>query len=79
MFGQQHKLIRMRIGKRAKEDGIDDREDGGIGADAEGESKNRDKSKARRLAESSQRVADVLAERLKHEVSSQATPRPTVQ
>ncbi len=38
--GELHQAVLVREGKRLKQDGVDDAEDGGIGADAEGQGKN---------------------------------------
>ena len=44
---QNHDAIRVRIGQRAKQGGVDDAEDGGIGTDAEGQSQDGDGAECR--------------------------------
>ena len=46
-FPDHDQVVRMVIRQRVKEDGIDDRENRGVGADAEGQSEDRDGGEAR--------------------------------
>ena len=55
-------LVRER--ERAKEDGVDDREDGGVGADAQREGEDGDGGEAEVLAHQAQGEADVLRQDL---------------
>src|SRR5207244_1401188 len=48
-------------------DGIDDRKDGGIGANAEGERENRNRGEGRGAPQGSDRVAEVLSQ-IVHEI-----------
>jgi hypothetical protein len=57
-----HELRRLRVGQRAKHRGVHDRENGRVEADAEREREDGHGGKARALAESPQRVTDVLEE-----------------
>src|SRR6185437_684643 len=60
--GVAQKYERVWISDRqfAKQKGIENREDGGVGADAQGESEYGDGRKARRFAQSAEAVAQVL-------------------
>ncbi len=49
-------------GERAEDDGVDDAEDGRVGADAEGESEDGDESEAGIFAEGAEGVAEILGE-----------------
>jgi hypothetical protein len=59
-------LIGIFIGERAKENAVDDGEDGGGGADAESESENGYKSEGGRFFEETEREANVLQESFEH-------------
>ncbi len=54
---------RILEGQRAKEDGVNDAEDGGVRADAERQRENRDGSKPRRLRQHAQPVSQILPKR----------------
>src|SRR5438874_515227 len=58
--GDADELFGARVGKRNQENSVHETEDGGVGADAEGESENRDRGKAGRLAEHAESEAKVL-------------------
>lgn len=55
---------RMREWERAEEDGVDDREDGGVGTDAESEGEDRDEGEGGRFFEETQGKAGVAKERV---------------
>jgi hypothetical protein len=57
---EDDEAIRAGIGQRAEQDGLDDREDRGVGADAERERQQRGDRKARLAAEQATRVAKVI-------------------
>ena len=63
-FPENNQLLRIRVRQRAKEYSVDNREDGGVGADAESESEDGDEGEAGALAEHARGVADVLEEGL---------------
>ena len=58
--------------KRVEEDGVDDGEDGGVGADAESERKNGDKGEARAFLEHTEAAAQVLTKSSGHLGTSRA-------
>ena len=55
----------IRIGKRDRlqQDGVDDREDGGVGADAERQRGHGGQGEARALAEHAERVPEIFQKR----------------
>jgi hypothetical protein len=57
--GEHAEFLRVGNGKRAKEDGIDQREDGGARSDAEGEREDGDGSEARALAQLPKTIATI--------------------
>src|SRR5215467_5018639 len=59
-FPHGHDLLRVRIGKRAKQHRIHNRENGGGGTDAESQSKNRNGAEAGGLAQYAKGKAEVL-------------------
>src|SRR6266571_2444006 len=59
-LAHQVKLLRFGVGKRAKQGAVHYREDGGIGADAEGKRDDGDGREAGRLAEHARGEAEVL-------------------
>ena len=66
--------------KRAQQDSVDEAEDGGVGADAEGESENGDGGEAWRLAEHPQPESEVLKKGLHvaSRLSAKLQSRPIV-
>jgi hypothetical protein len=62
---QVHQLIGIRIAERAKDHGIDDREDGGVRADAQRQRQDRDEGEGRRAQQAPDRVSKVLAKMIK--------------
>lgn len=60
--GDENELLRIVKRKRAEEDGVDDAEDGDIGADAEGENDDGDGYEGAVAAEGAEGVAQVLGE-----------------
>jgi hypothetical protein len=56
-------FVGMREWERAKKDGIDDREDGGVGANAEGESSDGHGGEGGRFPEKAKSKASVVEER----------------
>ena len=61
-FPEGEEAAGMGVGKRLEEDAVDDSEDGGIGADAEGEREDGDGGEGRILAQAADGVAHVLHE-----------------
>jgi hypothetical protein len=65
-FGQERLLtqndepIRAGIRQRSKEDAVDEREDCGVGADAEGDGQYRNRAESRALSKRAQRVCHIL-------------------
>jgi hypothetical protein len=59
---QAQGVVGVREGKRAEEDGVDQAEDGGVAADAYGESKQDYSGEAWGFAEEAEGVAEVLVE-----------------
>ena len=59
---EPNEAVCIRERERAEDDGIDDAEDGGVGADAERECQDRDDGKGRIFAESAEGVAEILGE-----------------
>src|SRR5215469_112969 len=57
---QDDELLRMRHRQVAQQDLIGQREDGGVGADAQGESENGDGGEARRFSEHAKSEAQIL-------------------
>src|SRR4029077_2893444 len=55
-------LLRIGIGQRIEEHAVDDGEDGGVGADAEGKSEDRDEGEPGILAQRARAVAQILEE-----------------
>jgi hypothetical protein len=55
-------LLGVRHGKRAIESGVEDAEDGGVGADAEGEREDDDREEAGAFAEVTERELEILAD-----------------
>jgi hypothetical protein len=55
-------LLRIGIGQRLQQDGIDDTEDGGIGADSQGEREQRHGGERGALDQPPKSVANILAE-----------------
>jgi len=68
-----HQLVRLREGQRLQQQCVDEGEDRGVGADAEGERDDRDQGEDRRLDERANRVANVLSNGLHG-----ATPRQRI-
>ena len=62
MVGDRDDTLGIRIGERAQEHGVDDGEDGGIGADAERERRDRQQRERRLAAKGTPGVAEVLDE-----------------
>ena len=60
-----HQARRFGIGQRAQNDGIDHAEDGGVGADAEGQRERGDDGEAGTLAQGARGVAQILAAALR--------------
>ncbi len=65
---ERDELLGMRIGERSNDDGVDDGEDGGVGADTERERADRNRRERRGAAQAAQRVAHVL-QQIFHEIS----------
>ena len=59
-------------GQGMQEDGVDDGEDGGVGADAESEGENRNDGKARTFLQHAHATAQVLTKRSGHSGTSRA-------
>ena len=59
-FPDDHELLGVGIRERPKQDGVDDREDGGVGADAEGERYDGDGSEAGVFEEHAGAVTEVM-------------------
>jgi hypothetical protein len=59
-LAKSQKALRMGVGKRSEQDGVYNTEDGGIGADAERESENRDNGEARFFEQHSRAKAEIL-------------------
>jgi hypothetical protein len=57
---EDDELGRVSYGYRTQKDGVDETEDGGVGADAECESEHGDGGEARRFAQHAEGVANVL-------------------
>ena len=68
-----HQIVRLREGQRLQQQRVDEGEDRGVGADAEGERDDRDQGEDRRLDERANRVANVLSNGLHG-----ATPRQRI-
>ena len=64
LFGHADQPVRPRVGKRPQEDGIDHAEDGGVGAYAEGERRDRHRREPGIPREHAQALPDVLPESL---------------
>ena len=62
----RHQSIRMRIRQGPQQHGIDDAEHGGVGADADGKREDRDKRERRPARPQSERIANVLSQRVEH-------------
>ena len=65
-------LVRVRIGQRLQQNAVDDGEDGGVGADADGEREERDGGEERPRAGA---ACVGRSERRAHSSSSQGRPR----
>jgi hypothetical protein len=63
--GNADETLRLRERKRTKKDVVDEREDGGIGADAESKGQGRDERKGGRFAEGAESVAEIAKESFK--------------
>ena len=61
--GDKKELLGILIGKRLEEDGVDDAENGGIGADAEGQREDGYESEAGILLQHAEREFQILKER----------------
>ncbi len=61
-LGQEHQPLRLRVGQRPQQDGVDHAEDRGVGADPERERRDRDEREARRLPERARGEANVPPE-----------------
>jgi hypothetical protein len=59
---EHHDPVGIGVGKRAKEHGVDDREDGGRGADAQRERRDGGEGERALLTKRSQGILDVLDE-----------------
>jgi hypothetical protein len=57
-----HDTVRLGIGERLKEDGVDDGEDSGVGSDAEGDGGDGGQGEGRACDEHAEGVAEVLPE-----------------
>ena len=60
LFPEPDNLLRIMVRERAEQDAVDDGKDGGGGADAEGESENRDDGKRGRFFEKAKSEASVV-------------------
>jgi len=67
-----------RTGERAKQDGVNQAKDGGIGADTEGESEDRDGSEAGRFAEHAEGEAAIREERVEPTVNALLANHPEI-
>ena len=70
LANDQH-LLRLRIGKRPQQRGLDEAEQRGVGADGEGQGRDGSERIRWRAAERSQREADVVEERFHRRFKSQ--------
>jgi hypothetical protein len=59
---EENELLRIFNGKIAEQHRIDDREDGGVGADAEGEGEDGYSREARGFAQHAEGVAQILGQ-----------------
>ena len=59
-FVHRDELLRMRVGQRVEEHTVDNREDGSVGADAEGQREDRDEREAGIFAQHARAIAQVL-------------------
>ena len=59
---QEQQILAARVGQRLQDDGVDDAEDGGVGANAERHRDDDGEGVAGLLAQAAQAVADVLRE-----------------
>ncbi len=57
--GQEHQLPGLRVRERAQQDAVDDREDRGVGADAQGQREDRDQGEPGGAQQAPGRVADI--------------------
>ena len=57
--GQEHQLLGLRVGQRAQQHAVDDREDRGVGADAQGQREDRDQGEPGRAQQAPGGVADI--------------------
>ena len=73
VWREQQQILAARVGQRLQDDGIDDAEDGGVGADAEGHRDDDGEGVARLLAQAPQPIAHVL----RHGFDEARQPRVT--
>src|SRR6266853_6240868 len=59
-FGDEHDARRVAEAERTKQNSVDDGEDGGVRADAEGERQNGDQSETGTLGQEAERVTKIL-------------------
>jgi hypothetical protein len=62
LLGHPHQAFGAWIGQRPQQDRVDDAEDGGVGADAEGQRRDGDGREGAMLAEQTETMPDVLPE-----------------
>ena|SRR6185295_12247588 len=63
-FCDQDEVGGISEAKRTKQNGVDDAEDGGVGANSEGERQNSDQRECGALGEEAKRVAEILQQSL---------------
>jgi hypothetical protein len=66
----QHQALRIPERERLQQDGVDDGEHRGVGADAEGQSEDGEEREAGRSSEQPERVPDVPQDRRHRTISS---------
>jgi hypothetical protein len=69
-FRDGYEVLGLRIRERTEEDGVDDTENGGVGADAEGEGENGDGGESGIFAEYAEGKADVAGESFEEEAGA---------
>ena len=72
---QQEQVLAARVGKRLQHDGVDDAEDGGVGADAERHRDDDGERIAGLLAQAAHAVANVLRRRFRPGASARCRAR----
>ena len=75
---EHHEAMRFADGERAKQDGINQAKDGGVGADAECESEDRDRGEAGRFAEHAEGEAAIGEGRVEPTVNALLANHPQI-